>query len=784
MSITSADDRITTYTPVVATTDFAADFPVFDNDDLIVVHDGVKRDDFSVSATYVEGISINAKCVFAVGIIGDVKVVGRRVPRRKNRFNNGGPLPIRDQNLALDTLEGEMQEARRDVDRSVKTALGSSGPIITVGSAGQIPVFDADGNMIPSTPNGSGNMIREIYDPQNIGDDAFNLSVHTGVTPPESVNDASIVSPSVIANRIADLCDIRDYDYGTNLLGQYAVEKIQAAIDANESDILLFPQAVIPISDSIVPWRTMTFRGIKDEMWWREFGDSTGGVTHPQIGTIFWTEGAGVARRWTSMEDADDPINPMIVYLGSMIETENISFRTGVRTDTPGLSGSSEGWHSARFIPGTRGHRANHVSVQGLGTVGFKHALYIDGTNSKYNTALLSLPHYSNVNSELFDVGPTDIRDSNIIYAAVRTVRVQGRTGSFPGGQNPYAPNGMSDLKIEGHFYNDGPLADRQDHGALIDIDFAFPINWSDGSNGAQNATFIGRFDCSGKYSIKMKRARAVRAFADYNETSPTYQAATPAAPRAIVQTDSTYSGDLAIVCGKWFSNIKVDDGGTETSLVNFSNTGVLGRRLHYDGLESGEMNTMFSRTGGWTNNTIPEVKSTAASGEIRYVEVAGGAKDTYIRKRKRASGKGEQSFDGVSWHSYEEGTWTPGIAGKTTPGTYTLTSGGSWTRNGRTVRVCGWILLSAISVAATGQIVINGLPFVSRNNTAAVAATSFANLNGLALTASTILAGYVAPNTQQIELSMRSNVADANLASANLSATSRIYFEVTYEVA
>ncbi|RVK60613.1 hypothetical protein CN155_04970 [Sinorhizobium meliloti] len=580
-----------------------------------------------------------------------------------------------------------------------------------------------------------------------------------------------------------DGLDIRLYMDEAALFGQYAVEGIQAAIDADESDLLLFPKGIIPLSDSLIIWRTMTFRGIKDEMWWRERGDSTGGVTHPQVGTIFWTEGAGVNRVWTSMEDNDDPINPMFVLLGSMIEMENLSIRTGVRTDTPGLSGSAAGWHSARFVPGTRAHRANFVSVQGLGTVGFKHALYIDGTNSKYNTALLSLPHYSKIDPNLFDVGPTDIKESNVIYAAVKTVRVQGRTGSFPEGQNPYGPNGASDLKVEGQFYNDGPLADRQDHGALFDIDYAFPSNWSDGSNGAQNMTFIGRFDAGGKWSLKQKRARGVRLFADYMETSAAYQAATPSAPRAIVQTDSVYSGDLAIVSGKWFSNIKVDDGGTETTLVNFGNTGVLGRRLHYDGLESGEMNTMLGRTGSWTNNTVPEVKSTAANGEIRTVEVAAGAKDTYLRRRKRAPGKGEHSYDGSSWFSYEEGTWTPGPAGKTTAGTYVFTSGGSWTRKGREVRASGWILFSAITSAGTGQMTITGLPFTSRNNPAAVAKAGFMNLAALNLSAGKILNGYVAPNTNLIELTMQDGASDVNLVSANLTATSRIYFEVTYEI-
>lgn len=132
MSITAPDDRISTYNPVVATTEFAANFPVFDNSDLIVIHDGAERTDFTVSATYAEGISTNAKAVFNPGITGNVWVIGYRDPRRTNRFQNGAPLPIWAQNLALDTLEGEMQEARRDIGRSHKAPFGEMGGVFSV----------------------------------------------------------------------------------------------------------------------------------------------------------------------------------------------------------------------------------------------------------------------------------------------------------------------------------------------------------------------------------------------------------------------------------------------------------------------------------------------------------------------------------------------------------------------------------------------------------------------------------------------------------------------------
>lgn len=126
MSITSPDDRISTYNPVAPTTVFPANFPVFDNDDLVVIHNGVERDDFAVSATYVEGISTDAKAVFAVGITGAVQIVGAREPHRTNKFGSG-PLPPRDLNLALDTVEAEVQELHRDMERAVLAAYGNEG---------------------------------------------------------------------------------------------------------------------------------------------------------------------------------------------------------------------------------------------------------------------------------------------------------------------------------------------------------------------------------------------------------------------------------------------------------------------------------------------------------------------------------------------------------------------------------------------------------------------------------------------------------------------------------
>jgi hypothetical protein len=77
----------------------------------------------------------------------------------------------------------------------------------------------------------------------------------------------------------------------------------------------------------------------------------------------------------------------------------------------------------------------------------------------------------------------------------------------------------------------------------------------------------------------------------------------------------------------------------------------------------------------------------------------------------------------------YEEGTWTPTVGGTVTNGTYTYTiQTGTYTKIGNTVYFTGRVIVSAITVAATGSLVINGLPFTQVNtvhSSGAVAYTS-----------------------------------------------------------
>ncbi len=132
----SESQRYTTYSPVVSTTNFPVNFPLFDNDDLFVSVDDVQTTDYTVTATYVEGISTNAVVVMNSGVIGDVLIAGMRAPARTDQFITGGSLPISGFNYSLNRLEIEAQEARRDIDRSHKAPFGEAGGVFSAADIG------------------------------------------------------------------------------------------------------------------------------------------------------------------------------------------------------------------------------------------------------------------------------------------------------------------------------------------------------------------------------------------------------------------------------------------------------------------------------------------------------------------------------------------------------------------------------------------------------------------------------------------------------------------------
>lgn len=105
--------------------------------------------------------------------IGDSLAIYRDIPiERQNDYSRD--LFAEDLNAEQDRVFMIMQELQRDIDRSVKSDIGTDPINITKGDPGDMVAFDDDGNLIPiDPPSGVGNMNTATYDPQGIGSDAF-----------------------------------------------------------------------------------------------------------------------------------------------------------------------------------------------------------------------------------------------------------------------------------------------------------------------------------------------------------------------------------------------------------------------------------------------------------------------------------------------------------------------------------------------------------------------------------------------------------------------------------
>ncbi len=118
MAPITPSSRKTSYAPVTPTTAFPINFPLADNTDLKVVVNGVTRTDFTVTATYPDGLSYDAVVNMNTAVTGAIVIYGQRVPRQQNQFQTGRLLTMTDLKAALNTLEIESQEARRDIDQN------------------------------------------------------------------------------------------------------------------------------------------------------------------------------------------------------------------------------------------------------------------------------------------------------------------------------------------------------------------------------------------------------------------------------------------------------------------------------------------------------------------------------------------------------------------------------------------------------------------------------------------------------------------------------------------
>ncbi|MGN7770771.1 hypothetical protein [Phyllobacterium sp. 22552] len=143
-------ERFTPYTPVVPTTAFPVNFPIFDPDDVKLLLNGEEVTGITVTATFIEGIATDAVVnVMGSGIIGEVIVVGVRMPRRTDQYQAGRPLTMGDHNYSLNRLTIENQEQRRDLSRSLKLSIGAGTiPDLPTAEAGKVLGWNSDGTAI------------------------------------------------------------------------------------------------------------------------------------------------------------------------------------------------------------------------------------------------------------------------------------------------------------------------------------------------------------------------------------------------------------------------------------------------------------------------------------------------------------------------------------------------------------------------------------------------------------------------------------------------------------
>jgi hypothetical protein len=128
----------------------------------------------------------------------------------------------------------------------------------------------------------------------------------------------------------------------------------------------------------------------------------------------------------------------------------------------------------------------------------------------------------------------------------------------------------------------------------------------------------------------------------------------------------------------------------------------------------------------------------------------------------------------------YEEGDWTPTFTGSTTDPTVTYSvQVGRYTKVGRTVTVSCRINLSA-ATGGSGNLRVSGLPFATLNVGNAVQTTAYAYK--VAWTTLGPEAGYATNNSTDVFLFAGTATGITSITTANLSATSQLIFNFTYQ--
>ena len=101
----------------------------------------------------------------------------------------------------------------------------------------------------------------------------------------------------------------------------------------------------------------------------------------------------------------------------------------------------------------------------------------------------------------------------------------------------------------------------------------------------------------------------------------------------------------------------------------------------------------------------------------------------------------------------YTAGAWVPTFAGTGTAGTFTYTAqSGRYVRIGNLVWITGYLAISAIAVAPTGNLTVTGLPWASRTSVSQLAPLALGQYK-LDLTAGKLPGAYIGATSAVITL-------------------------------
>lgn len=150
----ATSNRYVKYSPVVATTVFDVTFPLFSLGDVKVFVDGAQTTAFTMSGTFSEGRSTDAKVTLLAPASGvDVEIYGSRPPARSAVLQGNSPNLAGLIGIDADAITATQQEQARDFGRSIRVPVSEAGGAElppAAQRAGKFLAFDALGNFILS----------------------------------------------------------------------------------------------------------------------------------------------------------------------------------------------------------------------------------------------------------------------------------------------------------------------------------------------------------------------------------------------------------------------------------------------------------------------------------------------------------------------------------------------------------------------------------------------------------------------------------------------------------